>query len=77
MKERKTRRISFVLAAVGAVAGFGLAAFYRLQLEEYNQSSLPVPPELLHQVREEGLTLVCWIDDSGKQCFKTIDESGS
>lgn len=76
-KDRKTRRLPLVLSMAATVAAGAAAVYYRRQIDEHNQNFLQVPPELLREVREEGLTLVYWINESGEQCFKTIDESGS
>lgn len=86
MKDRKPRRLPIVLSIVATAVATASALHYRRLLEETDElvarlqesdpglASITFPSELMDEVRN-GATLMYWIDDSGKQCYKTANAS--
>jgi hypothetical protein len=73
-KDRKARRFPLVLSMLGTAAATATAVYYRRRLDEVAETMIEVPESLLREVRE-GATLMYWVDETGKKCYKTTPNS--
>lgn len=68
MPQKTKSRTPLVLASLSAIAGFGLAAYYRQQLDAHNPNVLAIELNTgkMQKIKDGTSVLTYWTDEEGE-----------